>query len=92
MARILTKGLFTRRESNPSARVTPPRGVKIAQVYKQNLIGRVTLSLGSTILQSAKQATVRENCRKLACKPFIRNIFGFCEGRKVKMALLKAES
>lgn len=56
----LLKRLFTRREGSPSTRVTLARGLKKAPVYKQNLTGSDTLSLGSSILESA-----RENCSKL---------------------------
>ena len=49
----LLKGLFTRRKGSPSTRVILARGLKKAPVYKQNLTGSVTLSLGSSILESA---------------------------------------
>ena len=43
------KAPFTRREGNPTAGVTLVEGSKIAPVYKQNLIGWVTLSPGTTL-------------------------------------------
>ena len=45
------KDLFTRMEGKPSAILA--RRLKLARFDKQNFTGRVTPSLGSTILQSA---------------------------------------
>ena len=50
----VSKGMFTRREGYPSKWVNPTAGgQKIAQVYKQNFTGRVTLQPG-TFLCTAK--------------------------------------
>ena len=48
------QALFTRREGNPSARVTLAGGSKIARVYKQNFTGRVTLTLGNATCETGE--------------------------------------